>query len=156
MLVKKPRKTSWANLGPAPFAQDFGGAATRRCSQEPTKDVRRGYQWDGEIKTGFFSRFETTKKTYTLVSHEYSLGYIIYSFFFMCVRKMKSRLPYTPGYYFIGKNAFWGTVFFKQITSLILRIAREERIVFRLCVCFKMGPQSGQFDAITNNKPLLQ
>ena len=69
---------------------------------------------------------------------------------------MKSRLPYTPGYYFIGKNAFWGTVFFKQITSLILRIAREERIVFRLCVCFKMGPQSGQFDAITNNKPLLQ
>lgn len=31
----------------------------------------------------------------------------------MCVRKMKSRLPYTPGYYFIGKKCILGYRFFQ-------------------------------------------
>jgi hypothetical protein len=45
-------------------------------------DVDGDINGDGEIKTGFFSRFETTKKTYTLVSHEYSLRVISYIVFF--------------------------------------------------------------------------
>jgi hypothetical protein len=77
-------------------------------------DVDGDINGDGEIKTGFFSRFETTKKTYTLVSHEYSLRVISYIvFFLMCVRKMESILPYTPGYYFIGKMHF-GVPFFSN------------------------------------------
>jgi hypothetical protein len=92
-----------------------------------------------------------------LVSHEYSLRVISYIvFFFNVCPKNGKYTPIHPRLLLHWKNAFWGTVFFKQITSLILRIAREERIVFRSSVCFKMGPQSGQFDAITNNKPLLQ
>ena len=95
--------------------QDFGGAPTRRCSQEPTSQTSMGISMGtGRSKRVFFSRFETTKKTYTLVSHEYSLRVISYIvFFLMCVRKMESILPYTPGYYFIGKMHF-GVPFFSN------------------------------------------
>ena len=75
--------------------QDFGGAPTRRCSQEPTSQTSMGISMGtGRSKRFFFSRFETTKKTYTLVSHEYSLrviSYIVF-FFYVCPKNGK----YTP------------------------------------------------------------